>query len=309
MCVDIRLVADRLYHAAALFLWLFQKFPFSCPFRWLLHGDRQQECPHVWEAGLAVITQWLQASLQPCIARMLKKKKKTNVPSGAASFLSAAANKVLSFWWALFWSFYKSWWHAWRKANISELPVFPQNSHISTGEKLKLLSLSLFQLCLCSLAACEAVWCHHGVSDKNGCSRNIFLWQLNFNGVCNFTEFTMARETWWVQHWDLGSLGSIQRNALSAALEYKDGLKSDITRVLTLKLWCFVTFLHLAQCCWKPSVENQLHWVHSSSAPPCDKAAPCLSQPLLPSCTGKLIAAWSQEHNQLSKLRIYNFLK
>lgn len=80
MCVDIRLVADRLYHAVALFLWLFQKFPFSCPFRWLLHGDRQQECPHGWEAGLAVITQWLQASLQPCIARMLKKKKQKTFP-------------------------------------------------------------------------------------------------------------------------------------------------------------------------------------------------------------------------------------
>lgn len=115
-------------------------------------------------------------------------------------------------------------------------------------------------------------------------------------------------KTWWVQQWDL-CLGSMQRNALSAALEYKDGLKSDITRVLTLKLCSLVTFLHFAQCCWKLSVEIQPHWVHSSSAPPCDKAAPCLSQPLLPSCTEKLIAACSQEHSQLSKLGIYIFLK
>lgn len=209
-------------------LWLYffgrpKNFPFSCPFRWLLRGDRQQERPHVWEPGMAVITQWFEAPLQPCIARMLK-----NAPSGAASFLSAAANKVLSFWWVLFWSLYKSWWHAWRKANISELSMFPQNSHISAEEKLKLLSLSPFQLCLCSLAACEAVWCHHRVSDKNRCIRNIFLWQLNFNHVWNFTELTTARETWWVQGWDLCS-GSIHRNALSAALDHKDGLKSDIT--------------------------------------------------------------------------------
>lgn len=87
-----------------------------------------------------------------------------------------------------------------------------------------------------------------------------------------------------------------------------------------LKLWYFVTFLHLVWCCWKPSVENQLHWISSSSAPPCDKAAPSLSQPLvchsplLPPCTEtwqqeKLIAAWSQEHNELSKLGIIFFNK
>lgn len=166
------------------------EFPFPCPFRWLLQGDRQQEHCHVWEAAMAVITQWFEAPLQPCTARMLK-----NAPPGAASLLSAAANKVLSFWWVLFWSFYKSWWHAWRKANISEVSVFPHNSYISAEEKLKLLSLSPFQLCLCSLAACEAAWCHHRVSDKNGCITNIFLWQLNFNRVCNFTELTMARES------------------------------------------------------------------------------------------------------------------
>lgn len=192
-----------------------------------------------------------------------------NAPPGTASFLSAAANKVLSFWWVLFWSSYKSWWHAWRKANISELSVFPHNSCISAEEKLKLLSLSPLQSCLCSLAAWEAVWCHHRVSDKNRCIRNIFLWQLNFNGVCDFTELNKGKGR------PDGSNPGICVLDISMGMCFlqpwstrMDGKGTCNTWVLTLKLWDVVTFLHFVQRCWKPSIENQLPWMYSTQLCP-----------------------------------------
>jgi len=125
-----------------------------------------------------------------------------NTPPGAAPFLTAAAKKALSFWWVFFWSLYNGWWHAWRKVNVSELSMFPQNSLHFSRKKLNCLSPSPFQLYLCSLDTCEAVWCHHGVSCKNRCIRTIFPWQVHFNSVINFTKLNNGnRKAYRIQHW------------------------------------------------------------------------------------------------------------
>lgn len=63
MCVDTRLVADKLHHIAALFLWLLYCFWFN-----VLKGvyctvtDNRESC-HVCGFGMVVITPWFEASL------------------------------------------------------------------------------------------------------------------------------------------------------------------------------------------------------------------------------------------------------
>lgn len=158
-----------------------RQFPFECPERWLLHGDRQQRdfprlriwngCHHTMVSGFSLA--W------HC-------KDVKNSPPGAAQFVPTAAKKMLSFWWVFFWGLYNGCWHAWRKASVSELSVFPQHSLHFSRRKIEFCFPISFQIVP---GLPKYPWgCLMSPQATNECIGTIFLWQVHFNRVFNFTE-------------------------------------------------------------------------------------------------------------------------